>query len=203
MNFYFKGVVHEIASGRNPSAKIKSKKFWARFHNRWAARSERQEGASELLGKPWRERPVPSVFLCHTSVDKPFVDKLARDLRSTGIDVWLDKSEIKDGGSIVEKIQDALEAQDSLIVVLSPESVSSAWVKKELSASFVRELEERQVVILSVLYRNTQIPIVLREKRYPDFTVNYTTGMETLLKRLSRSDRGREWQEPANPLNPQ
>ncbi len=116
----------------------------------------------------------------------------SRDLRSTGIDFWLDKWEIKVGNSIVEKTQDALEAQDFLIVVLSPESVSSAWVKKELSASFVRELEDRQVVILPVLYRNTQIPIVLRDKLYADFTVNYTTGMETLLKRLSRSDRGRE-----------
>ena len=198
-----KEVVHEIASGRNPSAKIKSKRFWARFGNRWAARSERQEGASEGVGKPWRERPVPSVFLCHASVDKPFVEELARDLRSTGIDFWLDKWEIKVGNSIVEKIQDALEAQDFLIVVLSPESVSSTWVKKELTAALVRELEDRQVVILPVLFRETQIPSPLRDKLYADFTVNYTTGMETLLKRLSRSDRGRERQEPAKPLNPQ
>lgn len=34
---------------------------------------------------------MPSVFLSHTSVDKPFVEKLANDLRRVGVNVWFDK----------------------------------------------------------------------------------------------------------------
>ncbi len=41
-------------------------------------------------------------------------------------------------------------------------------------------------------------PLGAQNVLYADFTVNYTTGMETLLKRLSRSDRRRERQEPAS-----
>jgi len=34
---------------------------------------------------------MPSIFLSHTSVDKPFVEKLAYDLRRIGVNVWFDK----------------------------------------------------------------------------------------------------------------
>lgn len=40
---------------------------------------------------------MPTIFLSHTSIDKPFVEKLARDLQRLGISVWYDKYEIKVG----------------------------------------------------------------------------------------------------------
>jgi hypothetical protein len=43
---------------------------------------------------------MPSIFLSHTSIDKPFVEKLANGLRSIGVNVWFDKWEIKVGESI-------------------------------------------------------------------------------------------------------
>ena len=43
---------------------------------------------------------MPTIFLSHTSIDKPFVEKLARDLQRLGISVWYDKYEIKVGESL-------------------------------------------------------------------------------------------------------
>lgn len=43
---------------------------------------------------------MSSIFLSHTSLDKPFVEKLAKDLKRIGINVWFDKWEIKIGESI-------------------------------------------------------------------------------------------------------
>ena len=43
---------------------------------------------------------MPTVFLSHTSIDKPFVEKLASDLKRLGIESWVDKYEIKVGESI-------------------------------------------------------------------------------------------------------
>ncbi|MFR3116786.1 MAG: toll/interleukin-1 receptor domain-containing protein [[Clostridium] symbiosum] len=43
---------------------------------------------------------MPTIFLSHTSIDKPFVEKLARDLQRLGISVWYDKYEIKFGESL-------------------------------------------------------------------------------------------------------
>lgn len=41
---------------------------------------------------------MPSLFLSHSSADKTFVEKLAKDLEGVGVNVWFDKWEIKVGG---------------------------------------------------------------------------------------------------------
>lgn len=37
---------------------------------------------------------MPSLFLSHSSADKTFVEKLAKDLEGVGVNVWFDKWEI-------------------------------------------------------------------------------------------------------------
>ena len=71
-----------------------------------------------------------SVFLCHSSDDKPFVEKLCQDLTSGDIDVWFDKWEIRVGDSIIEKIEEGLKNNDYLAIVLSNASVKSEWVRR-------------------------------------------------------------------------
>lgn len=46
----------------------------------------------------------PKVFLSHSKKDKQFIEKVANDLRSCGIDVWYDEWEIPPGESIRKKI---------------------------------------------------------------------------------------------------
>lgn len=43
---------------------------------------------------------MPSLFLSHSSADKTFVEKLAKDLEGVGVNVWFDKWEIKVGDSL-------------------------------------------------------------------------------------------------------
>jgi hypothetical protein len=64
--------------------------------------------------------PLKKVFLCHSSSDKLFVDRLASDLEKVNIGVWYDKWEIKVGDSLIEKIQEGLENNDYLAIILSP-----------------------------------------------------------------------------------
>lgn len=129
--------------------------------------------------------PSTRVFLCHSSTDKPFVDRLAFDLERVNVGVWYDKWEIKVGDSILEKIQHGLSSQDYLALVLSPHSVESPWVKKEINAALIRELDEKRVVILPVLIENCAIPLLLRDKKWADFRKSYEEGLEELLMTLS------------------
>ena len=48
---------------------------------------------------------MSSIFLSHNSVDKPFVRKLANDLRRRGHYAWVDEAEIKVGDSLIDKIE--------------------------------------------------------------------------------------------------
>ncbi len=94
---------------------------------------------------------MPKLFLSYSSHDKAFVDKLATDLTACDIGVWVDKREIQVGDNIVARIQDGLSESDYLGVVLSKHSAQSEWVKAEMSAAFLREMESRRVVVLPLL----------------------------------------------------
>lgn len=127
------------------------------------------------------------IFLSHSSEDKPFVEKLAKDILGLKIDVWLDKWEIKVGDSLINKIEEGLESSDYLIIVLSKNSVKSAWVKKELNAILCDEIYSNTIKILPVLIDDCTIPIFLKEKRYADFRDDYDQGFQDLLGAVESS----------------
>lgn len=96
---------------------------------------------------------MPSLFLSHSSADKTFVEKLAKDLEGVGVNVWFDKWEIKVGDSLTGKIEEGLQANDYLGLVLSPAAVASEWVKAELSAAWCRQMSSRKIVVLPICIR--------------------------------------------------
>ncbi|MDB5888807.1 MAG: hypothetical protein JWM03_1679, partial [Rhodocyclales bacterium] len=125
------------------------------------------------------------VFLSYSHADRPIVARLASDLRALGVTVWWDKWELKVGDSLTSKIQDGIHGAAYLCIVLSPSSVRSAWVKRELTAGLVRELEDKRVFVLPLLAEHCDIPLFLRDKLYADFTDSYEEGFATLLERVA------------------
>jgi predicted nucleotide-binding protein len=75
-----------------------------------------------------------TVFISYSSKDRDFAERLAADLRASGVGVWFDQWEIKVGDSITQKINDGIHDNDYLAVVLSPDSVASDWVRKSFPA---------------------------------------------------------------------
>jgi len=99
-----------------------------------------------------------SVFLSHSSQDKPFVRDLAGALEAGGeITVWLDEREIGYGENIVLKIGQGLEA-DVVLLILSPDSVESKWVKEEWTDAYWDQTNSQRTKLAGVLYRDCQIP---------------------------------------------
>jgi len=127
---------------------------------------------------------MPSIFLSHTSVDKPFVEKLAQSLKKVGINVWFDKWEINVGDSITWKIEEGIRENEFLGIVLSQEAIQSEWVKAELSAAWVKQMQRKKVIILPILYRNCDIPLFLADRKYADFREDYQSGFAELVNVL-------------------
>ncbi len=125
---------------------------------------------------------MSSIFLSHTSVDKPFVEKLAKDLKRIGVEVWYDKWQISVGESITWKIESGIRENEYLGIILSSEALQSEWVKSELSAAWVKQMKSRKVFILPILYRECDIPLLLADKKYADFRSSYDDGLQTLAR---------------------
>src|ERR1017187_7307946 len=121
-----------------------------------------------------------SVFLSHSSQDKSFVRELAGSLESDGeIKVWLDEREIAPGQNIVSGISDGLDS-DFILLILSPDSVDSNWVKEEWTDAFWDQTNNRDTKLLGVLYRDCKIPRLLRNKKYFDLRKNQPQGIREI-----------------------
>lgn len=130
------------------------------------------------------------VFLSHSHQDKPFVRKVAADLRAAGHTVWIDEAEINVGDSLIEKISDGLEQVDFVVAVLSEASLKSSWVQKELEIASNREIEEKRVVVMPLLLGDVELPKFLKGKLYADFRAKdiYLDSMKILLRGLGPVD---------------
>jgi hypothetical protein len=109
---------------------------------------------------------APKVFVSHASEDKErFVLSFATELRSAGVDAWVDEWEILPGDSIVRKIfAEGIDEADAIVVVLSRVSVCKSWVQEELDAAVVQRITKETRLIPVVLDGLTpeEVPVPLR-----------------------------------------
>lgn len=129
------------------------------------------------------------IFLSHTSEDKPFVRHLKNDLERHGVTkVWLDEAEIQIGDSLIKKIDEGLKMTKYIGVILSPRSVKSKWVEKELDIAMNREIGSGEVVVLPLVMEECEIPGFLQGKLYADFysEEKYEESLHKLLRRLRK-----------------
>jgi hypothetical protein len=129
---------------------------------------------------------APTVFISYSSEDSHFARSLSKALKERRIGVWFDEQEIRVGDSLIAQIGEALHVHDFMIIVLSPASVKSQWVQKELAEAMVREIKQKRVVILPVIYRQCEIPPFLTDKKYADFTGDSDSALNLLVHSIER-----------------
>jgi hypothetical protein len=134
------------------------------------------------------------LFLSHSTKDAEVADRIAVGLRAlmSQYPVWYSDWAIKAGESIVEKINEALTQNDTLVVLLSNESVASPWVQRELSAAVMGQLAGQDVAVVPILIEDCTIPPVLQSIRYIDMRPGrFEEGFVELLRFLRERQRGR------------
>ena len=126
------------------------------------------------------------IFFTYSHEDKEFVDQLARQLAERKAWVWIDRWELNVGDSIVERVQAALQEANAVIIILSPSSVTSSWVQRELASVIYREVQDKKSLIVPVLIKECQIPAFLSDRLYADFRTDFDAGLRTLLEALGK-----------------
>jgi hypothetical protein len=124
---------------------------------------------------------MPQLFISYSRKDIAFVRRLAGDLENAGFTVWWDVSDLRGGDDWVRVIPEAIEASDTFIVVLSPNSAVSEWVRKEYTQALY--LRKR---IIPVMLARTTVPFALNTINYIDFTAEdeYAASLNALLRDL-------------------
>jgi hypothetical protein len=76
-------------------------------------------------------------------------------------------------------------------VILSEAAVQSKWVEREWQAKYWEEIGKRRARVIPVLKEKCKIPMLLRPKKYADFTVDYSRGLTELLEALAPNRKTR------------
>ncbi len=140
--------------------------------------------------------------------DQEFADRLYADLQNKGVRCWFAPHDIQAGKKIHEQIDEAIRRYERLLLILSPSSMSSEWVKTEIRKARKRERTEKKRVLFPVRLvsfeaiqdwelfdadEGKDLAIEIREYYIPDFSDwknhdPYAEGLKNLLRDLKTED---------------
>lgn len=90
------------------------------------------------------------VFISHSHSDAPLAATISKGLQDKGFEVWDPDLNLLPGDNWAAEIARALEESQAMVVLLTPNSVSSSNVKREI-----------EFALGSKNYRNRLIPVVI------------------------------------------
>jgi len=123
------------------------------------------------------------IFLSHASEDKKFAHALAQVLRAHGLPVWFSRTNIRGAQQWHDEIGAALRRCDWFLVALTPRSVASMWVKRELLFALQQNHYENRIVPLLVQpCDHEKLSWTLSLSQFVDFTGLFDDGCRELLR---------------------
>src|SRR5262245_177231 len=79
------------------------------------------------------------IFISHASKDDDFVKELRTALEDQRLPVWVDSRNLRGGAKLAPEIEQAIETARQTIVVFSPNTINSLWVRKEIQTALAVE----------------------------------------------------------------
>ena len=132
------------------------------------------------MNKPFTKH----VFMSYSRKDEAIMLRVVRFLRKQGINVWVDNEKLVPGTPIWEvEIEKAIISAGAVVVLLSPDSKNSPWVRREIS--YAEDNEKRIFPILIAGIERTTVPIRLTTHQRIDIRQNEEFGLNSLSTALS------------------
>ena len=144
-----------------------------------------------------------SCFISYSTKDEEFAERLHADLQNKGVRCWFAPHDIQAGKKIHEQIDEAIRRYERLLLILSPNSMNSEWVKTEIRKARKRERTEKKRVLFPVRLvsfeairdwelftdEGKDLAVEIREYYIPDFSDwknhdPYAEGLKNLLRDL-------------------
>jgi hypothetical protein len=93
-----------------------------------------------------------SLFISYSDhgEDKEFAERLHADLQDKGIRCWFAPHKMEGGKKLIHQIDEAIRVYDRLLLILSPASMNSPWVRTEIARARKKELDQGKPVLFPV-----------------------------------------------------
>jgi TolB protein len=121
----------------------------------------------------------PFFFLSYGREDTVKQRRILRELRERGVNIWVDVENLTPGTPTWEReIEKAIRASTGLVVLLSPESNNSEWVRREIS--FGEQHRKRIFPVLIEGDDDTSTPLRLTNHQRVDLRTQFESGLDEL-----------------------
>jgi hypothetical protein len=107
------------------------------------------------------------IFISYREIESDFALKLAADLKNAGVNVWIDKLELKPGVDWRRELERNVNSCSAMIVVVSPDYVESTNCRRELARA-----DSLKRPFYPVYLRTVELsdwPIEIQREQYIDF----------------------------------
>jgi uncharacterized protein YjbI with pentapeptide repeats len=91
-----------------------------------------------------------SLFISYSTHDQAFAERLHNDLQAKGVRCWFAPHKLQGGKKVYRQIDEAIRVYDKLLLILSPASMESEWVRWEISNARTREIKEGKQVLFPI-----------------------------------------------------
>lgn len=139
-------------------------------------------------------------FLSYSRSDEHIALRLAKAVRSRGVEMWVDQLDIRPSEHWDRAIERAVRDCRGLVVILSPRSVASDNVADEISFAI-----EHRKSVLPVMIEKCSLPLRITRMQMIDATESFDRAVDQCVAELRRSDAagGLANEQPAlNRLDP-
>ena len=112
------------------------------------------------------------VFISHSDSDLQLAGRVSKALRKAGLNVWDPEVNLLPGDNWPARVGDALEESDAMVVLLTPTSISSPYVKAEIAYALGSESYSHRLIPVAVGGREQlpkgDIPWIVRQMQWVD-----------------------------------
>ena len=131
------------------------------------------------------------VFMSYSRRDDEVMRRIVTYLRNQGIKVWVDNEKLIPGTPIwEEEIEKAIKNAPAIVVVLSPDSKNSEWVRREISLADQYRKRVFPVLVRGDEESSISLRLIGRQyvdiRKYEDAGLNYVSA--SLLRYLEELD---------------
>ena len=123
--------------------------------------------------------PADAIFISYSRRDDETMRKITFFLRDQGFKVWVDNEKLIPGTPAWEEsIENAIKKAFAVIVILSPDSKNSEWVRREIT--YADQFDKRVFPVLIKGDEDDSLPIRLVTRQYVDLRKNEEAGLTAL-----------------------
>jgi hypothetical protein len=102
------------------------------------------------------------VFISYTAADEGFARRLRSHLSRRGCRAWLSSEQLFPGDNWLLKTGEALQQSKAMVVLLSPDSIKSEWMRREVEYA-IGDRNYKGRVFPVVVRPTDEVPWILRK----------------------------------------